>query len=99
MLLDEMFGEVRSFEIFLFTHVTGIVGSVSLMNCLQMLFHCKLGPAGEVAVLLWASFLNLIVVNPHVRPDVCHGLPSILAELTAEGFVSGVAVPDVGLEG
>ena len=98
MFLDEMFSQVRSFEIFLLTDVAGIVGSVSLMNRLQVLLDRHLGPAGEVAIFLWANFLHFVVVNPHVGPDVCHGLPSVLAELTAEWFVRGVPVLDVRLQ-
>ena len=98
MLLDEMFREVRSFEIFLLTDVTGIARTVSLVNSLQMLFYRDLGPAGEVAVDLWASVLNFIVVNPHMRLYICRGLPTVLAELTAEWFVLCVTVSDVRLE-
>ena len=99
MFLDEMFSELRTFEIFLFTDVAGISGTVSQVNCLQVLFYCDLGPAGEVTVDLRTSVLDFIVMNPHVGLDVCHGLPSVGAELTAEWFVLSVSVCDVRLEG
>ena len=63
-----------------------------------MLFYSDLGPAGKVTVDLWTSVLDLIVVDPHVGLDVGHGLPAVVAELAAEGFVLRVAVGDVRLE-
>ena len=78
--------------------MAGVLRTVALMKASQVLLHGDLGPAGEVAVVLRAGLLDLVIVDPHVGLDVGLGLAPVLTELAAEGFLRGVAVLDVVLE-
>ena len=64
-----------------------------------MLFQSNLCSATEVTTLLRTVQLHHVVVNSQMRLDVCWSLASVLTELAAEWFLSGVSVLDVAGEG
>ena len=64
-----------------------------------MFLHSLLRSAAEGAARLCAGKLHLFVMNLQVGLDIVLRLPRVLAQLTLEGLLHQVLVPDVVSQG